>query len=221
MKTAVLSLALCIMAASTLSAQKIGGIVVDENRMPMEYVNVVLLNRADSAYIAGTVTDERGVFAFTEQPAHATMVKLTSVGYAPQIFDAAAVHPQDTIAMTPMSFALGEIVVRSNLPTTAIKGDALVTNVENSILSQAGTANDVLAQVPMVLGRDGNYEVFGKGVPVIYINGRMVHDTNELSQLNSADIRSVEVITNPGAKYDASVTSVIRMQGTCSSRDWA
>lgn len=140
------------------------------------------------------------------------MVKLTSVGYAPQLFDAAAVHPQDTIAMTPMSFALGEIVVRSNLPTTAIKGDALVTNVENSILSQAGTANDVLTQVPMVLGRDGNYEVFGKGVPVIYINGRMVHDTNELSQLNSADIRSVEVITNPGAKYDASVTSVIRIR---------
>lgn len=212
MKTTVLSLALCIMAASTLSAQKIGGIVVDENRMPMEYVNVVLLNRADSAYIAGTVTDERGVFAFTEQPAHAAMVKLTSVGYAPQLFDAAAVHPQDTIAMTPMSFVLGEIVVRSNLPTTAIKGDALVTNVENSILSQAGTANDVLTQVPMVLGRDGNYEVFGKGVPVIYINGRMVHDTNELSQLNSADIRSVEVITNPGAKYDASVTSVIRIR---------
>ena len=79
---------------------------------------------------------------------------------------------------------LGEVVVKSNRPVTAIKGDALVTNVAGSQLEHAGTANDVLAQVPMVLGRDGNFEVFGKGSPAIYINGREVQDLTQLSQLN-------------------------------------
>ena len=64
----------------------------------------------------------------------------------------------------------------------------------------------------MVLGREGNFEVFGKGTPFIYINGRKVQDLAELSHINSSDIKNVEVITNPGAKYDASVKSVIRIR---------
>ena len=107
---------------------------------------------------------------------------------------------------------LQKVVVKSSRPVVAIKGNALVTTVANSQLEHAGTANDVLRQIPMVTGRDGNFEVFGKGTPLIYINGRAVQDKNELSQLNSQDIKNVEVITNPGAKYDASVKSVIRIR---------
>ena len=106
---------------------------------------------------------------------------------------------------------LGEVVVKSNRPVTAIKGDALVTNVAGTQLEHAGTAEDVLVQVPMVVGRDGVFEVFGKGSPAIYINGRLVRDSNELMQISSADIKNVEVVTNPGVRYDASVNSVIRI----------
>lgn len=56
------------------------------------------------------------------------------------------------------------------------------------------------------------FVVFGKGTPLIYINGRLVRDNTELEQLNSTDIKHVELLTTPGAQYDASVKSVIRIK---------
>lgn len=50
----------------------------------------------------------------------------------------------------------------------------------------------------MVVDNGGSIEVFGKGSPEIYINGRKVNDLQELSQVNSGDIKNVEVLTNPG-----------------------
>lgn len=90
-----------------------------------------------------------------------------------------------------------------------MKGNALVTEIEGSSLAIAGTANDVLARVPMVVDNGGTLEVFGKGSPEIYINGRKVNDIQELAQLNSQDMKNVSVITNPGAAYAANVKSVI------------
>ena len=97
------------------------------------------------------------------------------------------------IVLATESTMLGEVVVKSNRPVTAIKGDALVTNVAGTQLEHAGTAEDVLVQVPMVVGRDGSFEVFGKGSPAIYINGRLVRDSNELMQISSADIKTLKL----------------------------
>lgn len=113
-----------------------------------------------------------------------------------------------TVALTTMaktelnetdsvSYTLGEVVVRANPRVTSLKGDALLTRVSGTQLEHAGTANDVLTQVPMVLGSDGNFEVFGKGSPAIYVNGRLLQDVSELSQISSANIKNVEVMTNP------------------------
>ena len=73
----------------------------------------------------------------------------------------------------------------------------------------------VKSSLPKTILKNGNFEVFGKGTPLIYINGRLVQDKNELAQLNSQDIKNVEVITNPGSKYDASVKSVIPFAPSC------
>jgi hypothetical protein len=63
-----------------------------------------------------------------------------------------------------------------------------------------------------VTSKDGTLEVFGKGAPVIYVNGRMVRDNAELELLNSNEIKSVDVVQNPGARYDATVRAVIRIK---------
>ena len=76
----------------------------------------------------------------------------------------------------PATVELGEVVVKATRPSTTMKGNALVTNVEGSSLAIAGTANDVLVRVPMVVDNGGSIEVFGKGSPEIYINGRKVND---------------------------------------------
>ena len=202
--------ALCLSAMTPMMAQNITGKVMDTKGEPLAFANVVLLNRTDSAFVKGAVSGEDGSFVI-DSSCNGGIIKVTSVGYKTICKDCEGENV-GIIKMEEDSETLGEVVVKSSRPVTAIKGNALVTTVANSQLSHAGTANDVLRQVPMVTGRDGNFEVFGKGTPLIYINGRVVQDKNELAQLNSQDIKNVEVITNPGAKYDASVKSVIRIR---------
>ena len=210
MKQAILFL-IALLAVLTAESRDIKGRILDENNAPLGFVNVVLINKNDSTFISGTITKEDGSFLFEEAVNVPAILKFSSIGYATLSKDIPPTGNLGTVTLTPESVMLGEVVVKSNRPVTAIKGDALVTNVAGSQLEHAGTANDVLMQVPMVLGRDGSFEVFGKGSPAIYINGREVQDLTQLSQLNSADIQNVEVITNPGSKYDASVKSVIRI----------
>ncbi len=189
---------------------KMMGRVVDGQHHPVDFANVSLLNVQDSSFITGGVTNENGQFVIPCEVRKA-IVKVSCVGYQTQTrtFDTGKIG---NITLKEATMHLQKVVVKSSRPVVAIKGNALVTTVANSQLEHAGTANDVLRQIPMVTGRDGNFEVFGKGTPLIYINGRAVQDKNELSQLNSQDIKNVEVITNPGAKYDASVKSVIRIR---------
>ena len=206
----IFTTALCLSAMTPMMAQNITGKVMNTKGEPLAFANVVLLNRTDSAFIKGAVSGEDGSFVI-DSSCNGGIIKVTSVGYKTICKDCTGENV-GIIKMEEDSKMLGEVVVKSSRPVTAIKGNALVTTVANSQLSHAGTANDVLRQVPMVTGRDGNFEVFGKGTPLIYINGRVVQDKNELAQLNSQDIKNVEVITNPGAKYDASVKSVIRIR---------
>ncbi|MBD5287134.1 MAG: carboxypeptidase-like regulatory domain-containing protein, partial [Bacteroides sp.] len=206
----IISIILSLVTTLTGMAQAITGKVLGENNSPLDYVNVVLL-KADSTYVSGTITDENGLFLFENTTDIPKFVKLSSIGYTERIFDIPLSGNVGTVYLEPTTVMLGEVVVRSNRPVTAIKGDALVTSVAGTQLEHAGTAEDVLVQVPMVVGRDGAFEVFGKGSPAIYINGRLVRDSNELMQISSADIKNVEVVTNPGVKYDASVNSVIRI----------
>lgn len=206
----IFTTALCLSAITSTMAQNIMGKVVDAKGEPLAFANVVLLNRQDSAFVKGAVSGEDGRFSI-DSSCNGGFIKVTSVGYKTICKDCMGENV-GVITLEEDSKMLGEVVVKSSRPVTAIKGNALVTTVANSQLSHAGTANDVLRQVPMVIGRDGNFEVFGKGTPLIYINGRVVQDKNELAQLNSQDIKNVEVITNPGAKYDASVKSVIRIR---------
>lgn len=81
--------------------------------------------------------------------------------------------------------------------------------IKGSPLSDAGTCFDVLAQMPGIRTDEGNIEIIGKGSPQIYINGRRMLDRSELERISSKDIQSVEILSNPGAKYGADVKSVI------------
>ena len=188
---------------------KMIGRVVDAHHRPVDFANVAILNVTDSSVVTGGVTNESGQFVIPCEAKRA-IVRVSCVGYqtASATYNTGKVG---TIVLKEMTMHLQRVVVKSSRPVTTVKGNALVTNVAGSQLSHAGTANDVLRQVPMVTGRDGNFEVFGKGKPLIYINNRTVQDNSELAQLNSQDIKNVEVITNPGAKYDASVKAVIRI----------
>ena len=208
MKTNILTFLMAFIAVATAYGREITGKVVGENDTPpVDYVNVVLYR--DSTYITGIVTDGAGRFSIPTDANGNLSVRCSFVGYETREVPVPASGHMGTIRLTPATVELGEVVVRAKRPSTTMKGNALVTNVEGTSLAIAGTANDVLTRVPMVVENDGKLEVFGKGAPAIYINGRKVNDPQELRQLNSNDIKNISVITNPGASYAANVKSVI------------
>lgn len=193
------------------NAQSVTGKILDEAGKPVEFANVVLLSLPDSAFVAGSISNEQGIFLL-DVKGDKGVLRISSVGYVTACFKYDGNQDVGIISLQSDTQLLGEVVVKGNLPVTRMKGDALVTSVQNSVLSKAGSANDVLGKVPGILKKQNTFEVFGKGAPLIYINGRQVRDESELEQLNSEDIKQVEVITNPGARYDATVKSVIRIQ---------
>ena len=88
----------------------------------------------------------------------------------------------------------------------------MVTNITGSVLEHSGNAIDVLGKVPGMIIMNGKPEVIGRGVPTYYINGRKVTDLSELRNLMSEDIKSIDVVNNPGAAYGGNVHSVVRIK---------
>ena len=118
----------------------------------------------------------------------------------------------DTIPAAVMMAELRELVVKGGLPNTRLKGNAMITRVEGTPLASSGTLGELLVKVPGMTGSEDSPEVLGKGIPLIYLNGRLLRDESELKRLRSEDIRDVEVINNPGAQYDATVRAVVRIR---------
>lgn len=200
---------LCFSAIIPMMAQDIKGKIVDEKGEPLAFANVVLLNRQDSAFVKGVVSGEDGHFAINSA-CNNGIIKVTSVGYKTAWKDCTGENA-GVIKMVADSKVLGEVVVKSLLPKTILKNGGMTTTVAGSILEKAGTMEHLLDRIPNVSAQNGNIKVFGRGEPIIYINGRQMRDRSELDRLSSDNIKSVEVISNPGARYAASTKAVIRI----------
>lgn len=206
-KTLILTL-LFFLFTNIAVAQTITGKVTDEQNQPFQYVNI-LLQTADSTYLAGTITAEDGTFAIAAHP-QGKLLSISFVGYKSVCKEIMAEN-MGTVQLFPDNLLLSEVVVKAELPKPEYRGDALVTTIQGTVLEKAGTAENLLDKIPNVTAQDGTIEVFGRGTPEIYINGRKMRDVSELDQLSSQNVKSVEVVSNPGARYNASVKSVIRI----------
>ena len=184
------------------------GKVVDENGNPVAYANVAVLSKADSTVVCGTVTAEDGTFNIITSETDGIMM-IAMLGY-----QTIYIIPVDgaTITLYEDSTMLEGAVATAIMPKVKLTGEGLETSVKGSVLENAGTANDVLAKTPGIMKGQNGLEVIGKGAPLVYINGHKVTDAGELARLQSNEIKSVEVITNPGAQYDATVRSVVRIR---------
>jgi hypothetical protein len=209
----ILTILCGITAISFCSAQNtksISGKIIDENGTVLEYAHVLMY--ADSIFLGGTVANEQGAFLLDSVMPKTNTITVEMLGYETISIPISDVKRGGTIRMRQSATQIGEVTVNATAKHTKIIGEAMVTGVENSLLATAGTANDVLSHLPMVVGKDGEFTVVGRGTPDIYVNGRLVRNTSELEQLRSDAIKSVEVISNPGAKYGAEVSSVIKIK---------
>lgn len=209
MRKFVITAAMYLSTMSQIMAQNISGKIIDAKGGPLAFANVVLLNHQDSAFVKGTVSGEDGCFSI-DSPCNDGIIKVTSVGYK-TIFKDCKGENVGVIKMEEDSKMLGEVVIKSSLPKTILKNGGMTTTVVGSVLEKAGTMENLLDRIPNVSAQNGNIKVFGRGEPVIYINGREMRDKSELDRLYSDNIKSIEVISNPGARYAASTKAVIRI----------
>ena len=208
LRLVVLTAVLMMTMTAWAKPHDIGGQVIDENGEPMPFVNVVLLSMPDSSFVQGAITDEQGKFNIVTD-INEGLLKVACVGYETLYIKAA---PNLIIQLKEDTHMLGEVVVKSTLPKTHVKGDAMRTTVAGTILEKAGTVSDALSKIPSLEAeRDGGVKVLGRGDAEVYINGRRVQDNSELSRLRSDQIQHVDVVQNPGARYAASTKAVVRI----------
>jgi len=210
MKRITIAIIAALALSSSVFGKDIKGRVLDADGKPIEFVNAILLQ--DSTFITGVITNSDGDFYLSSDITEGLKLRLSYIGFDTKILNITSDGELGDIRMMVSNNQLKDVVVKGNASKTHLQGNSLVTNVENSILAHAGTAKDVLRQIPMVIDNNGNLEVFGKGSPIIYVNGRKITDAQELSTLLSGNIRNIEVITNPGASYSADAKAVIRIR---------
>ena len=196
--------------------QHLTGNILDEQGQPLPYANVVLLHPSDSTVIGGGVSNEAGYFAIPyETPPltgggreGAVLVRISYIGYK-TVYRLCHNGNIGIIQLHPETYTINGVVVEGERPKVQLQGNSLMMNVEGTVMERMGTAEDVLSRVPMITKRGEGFEILGKGAPVIYLNNRKLTDLQELKNIQSDNIKSVEVIQNPGARYDASVNAVI------------
>ena len=192
------------------TAPRYKGTIIDEQGQPIAYANIALLSPQDSTLITGGVSNESGFFVIPceTQP---ILARISFVGYK-TIYKQYNTKELGTIRMQPETMTLKGVVVKGEIPQYKMTTGGMTVDIENSLLKDVGTADDVLSMLPQVQGSDGNFTVFAKGTPEIYINNKKMQNARELKQLKSTDIKSVDVITSPGARYNAEVGAVIRIK---------
>ena len=196
--------------------RRLTGTIVDEQGQPVAYANVAVMNPADSTLLSGGVSNESGYFAIpyeTPSPVGggregAVLARISFVGYK-TVWRLSNKEHLGTIRLQPESYTINGVTVEGERPKVRLEGNTLVMNVEGTVMERLGTAEDVLSRVPMISKKGEGFEILGKGTPLIYVNNRKLTDLQELRNIQSDFIRSVEVFQNPGARYDASVQAVI------------
>ncbi len=186
------------------------GTVIDENGHPLPFANISVLNPVDSLALGGGVSNEAGQFVVPYNQ-HKIIARVSYVGYK-TVYRTCTTENMGTIRMQPDTYTLQAVVVKGEIPQYRMTSGGMTVDVEHSILHDVGSASDLLPMLPLVQNNDGKITVMSKGEPEIYINNKKVTNTNELKQLKSVDIKNVDIITAPGAKYNAEVNAVIRIK---------
>lgn len=191
------------------SERRYKGRIVDEHNAPAEFANIALLSPADSSMIGSGVSNADGYFVIPCEAAK-VIARVSYVGY--KTFYRTYTHTNiGDVMLVPDSKMLDKVVVKGNLPKTQLKGEGMVTTVAGTVLEKAGTMENLLDRIPNLTAQNGSLKVFGRGTPEVYVNGRKAQSSSDWEHLRTDNIKSVEVITNPGARYAASTKCVVRI----------
>ncbi len=215
----ILILAFCTTLLGTIAygqsdaTAQIGGKITTINKEPLPYANLVVFKVTDSSMVKGAMSDDLGSFIIEKVPSGKYYLSVSILGfktYNSETFEIATSGKKEfgTIQLEEESFELEGVTIVSKKPLIQNKVDRVVLNIENSILATGNTALDILQKAPGVTVDNGVLSLVGKSNVLILINGKQTYLSqgqlqNLLSSTQSSAIESIEIMTNPSAKYDA------------------
>jgi len=198
---------------------KVSGLLQDTQGKPMDYASVSLLQAKDSSLVVGTLSTETGAYTFPHVKAGTYLVMASAVGYNKTFSQPFTVSTDNVtvplLKVTQATKELNTVVVTAAKPIVERKIDRLVMNVAGSVLAAGNTAMDILEKAPGVtVDKDDNISLKGKSGVTVMINDKLTYlsPTQLATLLRGTDgntIQSIEIITNPSAKYDAAGNSGI------------
>ncbi|HTE01525.1 MAG TPA: TonB-dependent receptor [Mucilaginibacter sp.] len=195
---------------------KISGTLVDSiSKQPLSYASVSIYRAEGKSPLNGVLTDEKGSFKIDGVHPGSYKIRISYVGY-PEKFvtgivtsDSKPDRNMGTLPVAPGAKALKEVSITGSAALIENKIDKIVYNAEKDLTSVGGNATDVLQKVPMVaVDLNGNVSLRGDNNVRVLINGKPSGATSAsladvLKTIPADQIKSIEVITSPSAKYDA------------------
>jgi len=201
---------------------KITGKVTDAvTKQPVDFATIKIFKQGSTSPFNGGSTDPKGNFKIDNIAPGDYMLTVDFIGYKQYKIAHVVVLSTNKnlslgeILLAPSQTQLKEVSITASAPTVVNKIDKLVYSPANDLTSQGGVALDVLQKVPMVsVDINGNVELMGNSNIQFLINGKPstifgASITDALQAIPASQIKNIEVITNPGAKYDASGTGGI------------
>ena len=220
MKKALLPLLAFFFTALVLSAQvSVAGKITDDKNQPLPYAGIALLAARDSQLVKGAWSDSTGAFAIPAVPPGEYRLMATLMGFETKYTEPFSVRPDSKsvsadITLQQANKVLGEAVVVAKRPLFEQKADRLIMNVENSPIASGGTALEMLQKMPGILVIQDRVTLAGSQSVQIWIDGKPSHyaDMNAvLRDMPGDQIDRIELITQPGAKYDAAGGAIINI----------
>ncbi|MDD3723613.1 MAG: carboxypeptidase-like regulatory domain-containing protein, partial [Lutibacter sp.] len=178
---------------------------------------IIVFKSIDSNQIKfGSITNQRGNFSIDVEKGNYN-VSVEFISYKTKILNISEITRDlnmGTLELELDTEILGEVEIIGEKKTMEFKSNKIVFNVEKDIAAASGVATDILNNIPSVsVDPDGGITVQGQGNVQVLINGKTssLSKTDALKSLPAGSIEKIEVIANPGAKYDASALSVINI----------
>lgn len=207
---------------SMMQAGRIYGSVVDSKTSEaIEYANIVVYKWRDSTVAYGSVTNDKGKFEISKMMPGRYFMKVSYIGYATKRFDSLIVMPNKpesnfgVIKLNSKNVNMNEVVVQGQRDALTANLDKKVYNVDQNMAQSGGTAVDVMQNVPSVtVDADGGVAVRGNSNINVLVDGRPAalagfSGSDVLAQIPASQIESIEIVTNPSAKYDPEGTGGI------------
>ena len=208
-------------SAQTTPKSNITGVILDENKKPADYVTVVLFRAVDSTIVKTAFTDQTGTFGFSVSQRGDYFYKASNMGYKTLksrtigLTEANQKIDFGSNQLTSTSQNLKDVTVAVTKPLIERKMDKVVMNVSNSSIMTGSTALEVLQKAPGVsVDQNDNISMQGKQGVLIQLDGKQTYMSsadvaNLLRNMQSSEIETIELITNPSSKYDAAGNSGI------------